>query len=618
MPTMRPSPLALAAALLASAAAATAQDVAPPPGAPAPARDDAPETRAFRYSEYEQASLLEALSALGFTRDEAPEGKIVASVHPVRLEVIEERDPAPRFLNAFHALSREGVIAREVLLRPGDRYAQPLADETRRNLAALPQLSLVLVVAARGPTPGEVRVVVVTKDVWSLRLNWNVALAPGGLESLSANPSETNFLGLHHTLGLLFTLLPRSYSVGAQYDIPHVQGSHVAATADAGLSFDRVSGAREGSFGDVVVGEPLWSAQTPWAWSGGVSWLGEVTRLYRGGSVAGFTLDGGPVCLATSPRCVPWSWRTDVFDAAASVTRSLGWAAKRDVTLGFDVRTSRYELPALPGFDPITVQAFRDTRLPVSEDRVGPFLQLRAYRTDHVRVLDLETLALQEDYRLGAEAFARVYPVLRALGSSRTFVGLSAGAAYTAALGDGLARAGIEPLAEVETGTGEVRDGSVEATLRLASPRYAGGRLVVDGVVLDRYANHLQRSSSLGGDGRLRGFPSQYAIGSNVAAVNAEYRSPALQLLGSVQVGAVAFVDAGDAFDRWSDARAQASAGLGARVLFPQLDRIVFRVDVGFPVTRPLRNGAAPAAFFVTFGQAFSLYEITPRTAITR
>src|SRR5690349_12724130 len=263
---MRSPLLALAAALLSVAAAARADE---PPRA---SEDDAPATRAFRYSDYEEETLRGALAALGLERDDAPEGKRVASVHAVRLEVIEERDPAPRFLNALHALSRERVILREVLLHAGDRFARTLADETRRNLAALPQLSVVLVAAARGPGPEEVQVVVVTKDVWSLRLNWNIAVAAQGLESLSANPAETNFLGLHHTAGLLFTLLPRSYSVGAQYDVPRVLEGHVAASADAGLSFDRLTGAREGSFGDLAVSEPLWSTRTPWAWAAGVSW----------------------------------------------------------------------------------------------------------------------------------------------------------------------------------------------------------------------------------------------------------------------------------------------------------------------------------------------------------
>ena len=47
------------------------------------------------------------------------------------------------------------------------------------------------------------------------------------------------------------------------------------------------------------------------------------------------------------------------------------------------------------------------------------------------------------------------------------------------------------------------------------------------------------------------------------------------------------------------------SRSIGVRVLFPQLDRVVFRVDVGFPLTRPLPSGASPVTFFSTFGQAF-------------
>jgi hypothetical protein len=143
---------AIAALLLSAVAAA--------PAAPSPA--DAPETRAFRYSEYEEATIADALQALGLARDDAPAGKVVESIQTVRLEVIEKRDPAPRLLNAFHVLSRGGVLAREVLLRPGAPYQQTLADETRRNLAALPQLSLVLVVAARGSSQQEVSVIVIT------------------------------------------------------------------------------------------------------------------------------------------------------------------------------------------------------------------------------------------------------------------------------------------------------------------------------------------------------------------------------------------------------------------------------------------------------------------------
>ena len=39
--------------------------------------------------------------------------------------------------------------------------------------------------------------------------------------------------------------------------------------------------------------------------------------------------------------------------------------------------------------------------LPVSDNRVGPIIEWHGYASDFLRVFDLETLGLQEDYRLG-------------------------------------------------------------------------------------------------------------------------------------------------------------------------------------------------------------------------
>jgi hypothetical protein len=270
------------------------------------------------------------------------------------------------------------------------------------------------------------------------------------------------------------------------------------------------------------------------------------------------------------------------------------------------------------GFPPDLLAAYQRSRVPLGDDRVGPFLQLRTYASDFLRVIDLETLALQEDHRLGPEAYLRLYPVLRALGSTRDLLGVSAGASGTLALGDGLARAGLESITEVRTDGSGASDGSILATVRLASPRWPLGRAVVDGVLLDRWANTQNHLSALGGDGRLRGWPSQYLLGRNALGLNAELRARPRQLLSSLQLGGVLFYDAGDAFDGWRSLHLRQAVGVGARVLFPQLDRVVFRVDVGFPLARPLPAGVAPLGFFVTFGQAFSLYEITPRTAVSR
>jgi hypothetical protein len=334
----------------------------------------------------------------------------------------------------------------------------------------------------------------------------------------------------------------------------------------------------------------------------GGSWLREVSRLYSGGRLARFALDPRTSCAQAPALCVPWAYDTDTASVGASLTRSFGWAVKHDVSIGFDAARNRFTLPDLTGFDPATVQAFAARRVPVSDDRVGPFVQYATYTNDFLRVINLETLALQEDYRLGPQATLQLYPVLAALGSTRTFLGISATAVYTLAFGDGLARLRLESVTEIETGSGRVSDGSVRASARLASPRLDVGRLVLDAVILDRYANHLNRFSALGGDSRLRGYATRELVGARFVSANAEYRSRPLQLFDSIQLGAVLFYDVGDAFDRWAELRLKHSVGFGARWLFPQLDRVVFRVDVGFPLVRT--PGSSPVSFYATFGQA--------------
>lgn len=564
-----------------------------------------PETRAFQYSPYEEATIRDAMARLGLDLAQAPEGKTVESIEMVRLEVVEDRDPAPRFLNVFHVVTKGNIVERESLLGIGDVYQQSLVDEMRRNLAALPQLSLVLVFAAEGSTPDRVRIVIVTKDVWSLRLDSTVTYTSSGLEKLQLRPSEINLFGTHQTLGLAFDWLPLSYSLGARYKLPRVLGSHATVSAGAGLVFHE-SGRREGSFGDLSVIQPVWSSRTDWAWGVAASWSDQVFRRYSKGEVLAFRLSQNTNCAESPTLCVPWSFSSEIRDAGFYLTRSMGRSTKHGVSVGFGANSARYVLPDLSAYDPATTQAFASGRLPASEDRVGPYVEYQLYVTSFLRVTDLSTLALQEDYRLGPQLVLRVQPMLGLLGSSRTYVAFTTSASYTVALADGMVRAGVDTKTEVQADDGQVRDGMYEVYLRIASPRWAPGRFVLDAGLLDRYANRRNVPTVLGGDTRLRGYPSQLFIARrSLLVVNAEFRSLPIRLLQSLMLAGALFYDAGDAFDRWHDLRVWQSAGLGLRWLFPQLNRTVFRMDLGFPISRPLPDGVSPVSYFFTFGQAF-------------
>src|SRR5262249_38198247 len=161
--------------------------------------------------------------------------------------------------------------------------------------------------------------------------------------------------------------------------------------------------------------------------------------------------------------------------------------------------------------------------------------------------------------------------------------------AYSVPLGDGVVKGTLQGHVEVSTDSappvaqGRIPDASVDAALRIVTPRFKVGRLVFDVHALDRIKNYLNGRSSLGGDTRLRGYPAQALIGSDLFAANLEYRSRAFEIF-SVDIGGAAFFDTGDAFDSFSKMHLKHSVGFGARLEFPQLERTVMRIDWGFPL----------------------------------
>jgi hypothetical protein len=565
--------------------------------------------RAQIYSPYEQQTIAEALASLHARQEPNPEGKTIERIDVVPLEVIEPRDPLPGWLNFFHATSRPPVIRREMLLREGEAYNQALVDETLRNLRQLPQLSVVLVVATVGSAPDRIGVVVITKDVWSLRASWDIVVTTGGLEELELHPEERNLFGRHQTVSATFLLQPSAYTLGLGYVMPRIDTSRVAVVTSADVMINRASGSPEGSFGSLVAGQPLYSALTEWAWDATTSWQDIINRRYVNASLGTYV---DPV----TKESVPFEWRAREYTTFYELRRSFGWDTKHDFTLGVGIDQATYRTD-FPGASPRTVADFDAKAVPVSDTRVGPAIQYETYTKRYLRVIDFDTLALQEDYRLGHDIVLAAAPSFRALGSSLDLLSLTASAQYTFALRDGLFRFGVITLTEPTPD--RIAQAYVEPFAHLVTPTIAGlGRIVVDGAAQYRWRNYLNLIEYVGGGDRLRGYPTDFFFGKDFVAYNVEFRSRPVEIL-SCQLAGVAFFDAGDAFDGWSKFEAFQSVGVGLRALFPQLDRGVFRADLGFPIERPLAaNGLpiAPVAFLLSFGQAINVPSVAPTAVL--
>lgn len=553
-----------------------------------------------RYSDYEQDTVERVL--LGDVPiDPSPEGKIVEQIDVVPIDVIEDRDPAPRFLNVFHATTRASVIRREILLREGEAYRQYKVDETVRVLRTFQQLSLVLAIPVKGSRPNTVKLLLLTKDVWSLRAQFDIRWGAGGLDVLRFEPTERNVAGTLNSIVTRFELFPESATFGSSLIVPRIGGRKLYGYGEANVIVNRTSGNPEGTYGQVFASTPQVTAWQEWLYGTGVTWRNEVVRRYVGGRLATYDAPSTPEI-----EYIPDAYRARLLTQQSSIGRSFGLAHKKDFTFGAELSVRRYQFiaPELLADDreKIVVEEYLGSRVPRSDTRVAPFAQVRLYESRFTRVHDLDTLALQEDYRIGYDWWFRAYPVTQALGSSRNFLGIDTFAQYVQPIADGFARISSEAL--LELANGDIPTAAFAGSAAFVSPRFVGGRLIVDGLAIARPENYPNRRTTLGGEGRLRGFPSAALIGQNLVAYNVELRSPPIDIL-SCQIGGAAFFDVGDAFDGPHPAL-KSAVGFGLRGLFPQLDRKVFRVDIAFPLVRPTPE-TGPVGFYIAFEQAFPM-----------
>jgi hypothetical protein len=554
--------------------------------------DVAPESATTTYSPYELATINAAAKKLGSEIDPDPEGKIVESVEAYRLDPIEPRDPFPLGMNKAHWTTKEEITLREVLMRPGDRYRKVLADESARNLRAYAYMSVIACVALKGSTKDRVRVVMVTKDTWSLIVDVDFEVTQAGPERLMLEIEESNFLGRQIGLTGRSIIQPESISFGAEFLDNRFASRFIYAEAEGNVIVNRRSGLPEGSFGEATVERRLFSTRSRWGWTMQTKWRDEIFRRYTNAAVAEF--GGG----------LPFLWRSRDIEQSGSLTRSFGWAQKRDVSLGLKLRRDIYRVPNANLYDKDVVNEFVGTVVPVGETRVFPFVETHAYRNDFLRIRDFETLGLQEDYRLGYDVVARAYPIFTALGSSRDLFGVRAGAMYTIAMGDGFTRLMIDSVTELEVE--RIADARLDGELRIVSPKTPGGRFVLDIAATNRWRNYLNRISEIGGEDRLRGWPTRYFVGKNLFASNLEFRTRPIEIF-SIQLGAAAFYDTGSAWNgSFEEIHPAHSVGLGFRIVAPQLDRNVIRGDFGFPIVPGMRPGdVPPMSFFFSFHQAF-------------
>jgi hypothetical protein len=539
-------------------------------------------------------------------RDLEPAGKTIDEVLVVSEEIVAPTDPWPSFLNAFHARTRPDIVRRELLLKEGDLWDEERIEESERILRVLgqtaPVLAIVRILPVKSPTPGKVSMLVVTKDLWSIRVNSRFLLVGTVLKQLRIRPTENNLAGRNKQLSLDLDLQQATFGVGQQFSDPRVWGSNLAFVESASLIFNRRSQVPEGSNGSLEFGRPQYSLEDTWSAIASAAWSVSRARVFRGERVL-------ELFFPDETSSIPYMYDASQVVASGSLTKSFGRRYRTDLSVALAGYTKRFE-----PFPEVTLtdeqrEWYVRTRLPRSEDATYLSLTAAAYETDYRIYKNLHTFALREDIRLGYRLVAKARFAPKLLSSGSSFIEMGVAGGYGWDLGGNLffLSAGVgERYMPEALSFGAVRpwvNGHAGAQVLDITPRVGPGRFVLRAMADLRWDDLDNTLVLLGGGNGLRGLPDGYLTGTREVLMNVEYRTLPLELF-TVHLGLVFFWDAGAAYTAAPFSMTH-TLGVGLRALFPQLDVEPFRLDFGLVL-----NGPQPAVidrFSASFGQITDL-----------
>jgi len=549
---------------------------------------------------YEASRIAAALTEAGLEVDDAPAGKRIAFVRLVSHDVFVPEEPWPEWPNALHTLTRPSAVEREYLFAVGETFNGERIDETERNLRSMGIFALARVIPVKSSEPNTVGLMVHTRDLWSLRTEWDLQITGAVLDRLALQGAERNVAGYGKIMVARFQLVPITFSLGQVFqDRRLFLGEHrLDQSFDA--FFNRESGAVEGTQGRLVISKPFYNLAQTLSYAVDAQYITKIARVLRTGAVATYDIPE-TAAIETIPRL--WD------DRSGSVIANIGYRTGEEYkalfTVGAGYRDRSVEPQEQTGLLSDQFDYFRRDVLPRVRREAFPSLSIEVFEAKFATYQDLATFGQSENVRVGPSAAATATAPLRLFGSSTNSVTLALGAGYVLPMSGGLLEMSGSASGRHESGV--LINQLLTLQARGATPFIFAGRLVFRTRWEGRRRDTENTPVSLGGDNGLRGYPSQALIGFGASRIlsSFEYRTRPM-IWRSAQVGLVAFYDAGSVYESLRTARVRYAVGTGVRVLFPQFDRFAFRLDVGMPLGEP------GFQLLTTFGSA----QAVPVTAI--
>ena len=529
----------------------------------------------------------------------------------------------------------------ELTIQKGEVWDQDRVEESARRLHDPLYTSVVALLPVKSMTPGAVKLLVITRDIWSLRLNTQYTYQQSSMTNLAFSLSENNFLGSRDVVAASINMDPGAIAVGPYFIEKNLLGEHInltikldeIITRKAGLAYDPATNTfnpvpgdpvglqdghtlhAEGSDASIALSKPLWSLASVWGWGASFSYKDAVARSFTGSDPRAPV--GNPYELYTDPDSgLPYEFRNKTWSVSANGVRQWGSQYKQQLSLGYTVSSQRSSLLATPTFTNASSSAaaqFEADVFPRSEVSSQPYLSWSTFKPRYVTVRNVSTYELAEDVNLGPTASATLAQGLSALGGDTNFTrtSLSLGWIFPWAA-DGFIHPSASGTMRFQSaaphGWSSI-DNSADAQIRAASPTFEWFRVIAHAAVDTQWHNTQNSFYAIGSDSGLRGynvneFRSARSASSRRATGQLEFRTVPVPWW-VFRMGAVAFYEIGGVSESLQQLKLYSDVGFGVRLLIPQTSRELFRFDLALPLQDAIGNPAFHPHFIAGFASYF-------------
>lgn len=481
-----------------------------------------------------------------------------------------------RLANKIHFTTKDKVVRRELLQKPGDRLDALLILESERNLRAFHFIKK----AEIRPVPvegGKLDLKVRTQDSWTTNINLGLG-TEGGEHYYSLGASEGNLFGLGKTLGFDWSRTGDVLQKEFRYLDPALLGSRMRLIS---LFADTSQGRQRG----LDLYKPFYSLRNPNSYS--LTHVAEtfITNLYAPGGGVSSDFEQNHTF-----RKANYSLKMDKKDDEAQ-------------RLHFNYLLQKDEFRRTDKTAPGT--------LPQDRKLSGPSVGYSLTQGRYIKEENINKIQRTEDFNLGHELKLEAGYLPTAFGSDKNRAVFNVAEQKGLQMGPGffgLGQVGVQSrVAEGRLENG-LFYGNVNLFRKLSTLLPQTLVLHLEGA----YGKDLdgENQMRLGGDTGLRGYKNNALTGNKSLLANAEWRvSHPREYFRLLHIGAAAFADygavapAGRGFKR-QDFKADVGAGLR---FSPSRSSggTVARLDVAYA----LNSSPGQPRFVVTLvaGQAFSL-----------